>query len=136
MKVNFQTGFVPWPPKGVLAISPHCGEIAAIAIAAAQLPSEAPHSAARKGMTIDMEDIFLRADSFAKEPWYEEFQLYLRIGICKPLAEHKEAAIGALQQMGYQPVERQMYNATFLVEGKAHRSWRMGPPSEAQDGSK
>ena len=30
------------------------------------------------------EDVFLRADSFKDEPWYDDLVLYTRIGVCKP----------------------------------------------------
>lgn len=29
------------------------------------------------------EDPFFRADNFKNEPWYDDFQMYLHIGVCQ-----------------------------------------------------
>lgn len=62
-----------------------------------------------------MEDLFLRADGFAAEPWYNEFRIFLSIGICKPLPEHREAVKTALVQMGYSPTEKSHKDNIYLV---------------------
>lgn len=48
-----------------------------------------------------IEDIFLRVDSFKNEPWYDDFVLYTRIGVCKPKTENCKAVCRALRQLGY-----------------------------------
>lgn len=53
-------------------------------------------------MTVDP---FLRADKFAKEPWYGELQIFLRIGICRPLPEYRAAVKAALTDLGYETRE-------------------------------
>ena len=34
------------------------------------------------------EDPFFRADNFENEPWYDDFQMYLHIGVCQPKLSH------------------------------------------------
>ena len=31
------------------------------------------------------EDIFFRPDNFQEEPWYDDFQMFLAVGVCHPL---------------------------------------------------
>lgn len=47
------------------------------------------------------EDIFLRADSFKDEPWYDDLVLYTRIGVCKPKPVYAKDLNKALRQFGY-----------------------------------
>lgn len=47
------------------------------------------------------EDIFLRADSFKDEPWYDDLVLYTRIGVCKPKPVYAKDLCKALRQLGY-----------------------------------
>jgi len=49
-----------------------------------------------------VEDIFLRKEFFEDEPWYNEFCIFLSIGVCtaeKP--EYVEAIQDAISQMGF-----------------------------------
>ena len=62
-----------------------------------------------------MEDIFLREDSFSGEPWYNEFQMFLRIGVCCPAPEHIDAVMDALERMGYNTRKTQRGGVTFIV---------------------
>lgn len=61
-----------------------------------------------------MYDPFFRADNFRNEPWYEEFQIFLRIGVCTPCPEHLEAVKGALKTMGFTTVERNKNGIVYL----------------------
>lgn len=47
------------------------------------------------------EDIFLRADAFKDEPWYDAVSLFTRIGVCKSKSEHAPEVCKALKQLGY-----------------------------------
>lgn len=62
-----------------------------------------------------MEDIFLRADSFKQEPWYNEFRIFTAIGVCMPPPEHLEAVKAALVQMGYSPTEKMNGGKIYVV---------------------
>ena len=46
------------------------------------------------------EDPFFRADNFRDEPWYDDFQTFLAIGVCKPAPEHLLVVRKALKIMG------------------------------------
>ena len=41
-----------------------------------------------KPLTEITEDPFFRADNFENQPWYDDFQMYLHIGVCQPKPEH------------------------------------------------
>lgn len=47
------------------------------------------------------EDIFFRPDNFQEEPWYEEFQMFLAIGVCQPQEEYTLQVRKALKVMGF-----------------------------------
>lgn len=65
-----------------------------------------------------MYDPFLRADSFSEEPWYNEFLIFTRIGVCTPQPEHMEAVKAALRQMGYPGFKEFTRNGqTYLAGG-------------------
>lgn len=59
------------------------------------------------------EDIFFRPDNFRDEPWYEEFQIFLAIGVCQPPEEHALQIRKALKVMGF-------LTHTASREGKAY----------------
>ena len=44
------------------------------------------------------EDPFFRADNFENQPWYDDFQMYLHIGVCQPKPEH---ALQVQNETGY-----------------------------------
>lgn len=46
-------------------------------------------------------DIFIRKENFESENWYNEFCIFLNIGICKVLYEEVDDIKNALNQMGY-----------------------------------
>ena len=46
-------------------------------------------------------DIFFRPDNFRDEPWYDDFQVYMAIGVCQPAPEHILQVRKALKVMGY-----------------------------------
>ena len=49
-----------------------------------------------------MEDIFFRKDNYKNEPWYNEFCIFLNIGVCKPeKQEYIKPMQDALEIMGY-----------------------------------
>ena len=45
-------------------------------------------------------DIFFRPDNFCNEPWYDDFQMYMSIGVCQPPKEHALQIRKALKIMG------------------------------------
>lgn len=47
------------------------------------------------------EDPFFREDNFQEEPWYGEFLIYTRIGVCQPAPEHVQQVQKALKIMGF-----------------------------------
>lgn len=59
----------------------------------------------------------MRADSFSSEPWYNEFRVFLNIGVCQPLPEHRQAVRTALDRMGYSTIERTMEGKVYIVGG-------------------
>ena len=65
-----------------------------------------------------MTDIFLRADSFKGEPWYDELCIFRSIGACKPNAEHLQAVMDALQKMGYENLRTINRNGETYLAGK------------------
>lgn len=48
-----------------------------------------------------MEDIFLRKEYFEDKSWYNQFCLFLNIGVCKVKKEEVEEVMDVLEQMGY-----------------------------------
>lgn len=56
-----------------------------------------------KAAAVDLNhDIFLRADSFSDETWYNEFRMYLAIGVCQVAQEDAETVQIALYRMGHE----------------------------------
>ena len=47
------------------------------------------------------ENIFFRPDNFQEEPWYDDFQMFLAIGVCQPLEEHALQVRKGLKVMGF-----------------------------------
>jgi len=47
------------------------------------------------------EDIFFRKDNFKDEDWYDDFLMFLNIGVCQPKTEHILTVQKALKIMGY-----------------------------------
>ena len=64
------------------------------------------------------EDIFLRADAFEDAPWYEDFQLYTRIGTCCPKGEHAAELQKALKMMGYPTHTAERNGKTYILPGE------------------
>ena len=57
------------------------------------------------------EDPFFRADNFENQPWYDDFQMYLHIGVCQPKPEHALQVQKALKIMGYPTHDGKLYLA-------------------------
>lgn len=63
-----------------------------------------------------MEDIFLRKEYFENNPWYDEFCVFLNIGVCKPeKEEYIEPMQDALSKMGYKTTTK-VLNPTLSPE--------------------
>lgn len=78
------------------------------------MPSPFHIGAERK---IFMYDPFFRADNFKEEPWYSEFLIFTRIGVCTPQPEHLEAVKAALHQMGYEALMEFTRNGKVYLAG-------------------
>ena len=68
------------------------------------------------------EDIFFRYDNFQDEPWYEDFQMYLAIGVCVPQAEHALQVRKALKIMGYATHTTKRDGQTYVVPGEVRQT--------------
>ena len=60
------------------------------------------------------EDIFLRAEAFEDEPWYDELLIYTHIGVCKPQKEDAETVRKALKMLGYETEECDYNGEVYL----------------------
>ena len=65
------------------------------------------------------EDPFFRVDNFREEPWYDDFQIFLAIGVCKPAPEHVLAVRKALKIMGC-PTHVAGQRQDHILPGEAH----------------
>ncbi len=68
------------------------------------------------------EDIFFRYDNFRDEPWYEDFQMYLAIGVCTPSEEHALQVRKALKIMGYATHTTVRDGKTYVVPGEVRQA--------------
>ena len=68
------------------------------------------------------EDIFFRYDNFRDEPWYEDFQMYLAIGVCVPQEEHALQVRKALKVMGYATHTSQRNGQTYVLPGEVRQT--------------
>ena len=64
------------------------------------------------------EDIFFRPDNFRDEPWYEEFQIFLAIGVCQPPEEHALQIRKALKVMGFLTHTASREGKTYIFPGE------------------
>ena len=64
------------------------------------------------------EDIFFRPDNFRDEPWYEEFQIFLAIGVCQPPEEHVLQLRKALKMMGFLTHTASREGKTYIFPGE------------------
>ena len=64
------------------------------------------------------EDPFFRADNFKNEPWYDDFQMYLHIGVCQPKPEHALQVQKALKVMGYPTHTAEHDGKLYLAPGE------------------
>ena len=65
-----------------------------------------------------MYDPFFRADNFQNEPWYNDFRIFMNIGVCKPAQEHLESVKAALLQMGYTNVVEKTHAGEIYLVGQ------------------
>ncbi len=63
------------------------------------------------------EDIFFRTDNFRDEEWYEDIQLYTRIGMCQPKPKHMETVQKALKILGFCTHVANRNGKDYLVPG-------------------
>ena len=67
------------------------------------------------------EDIFFRADNFQNEKWYDDFQMFMTIGVCQPKEEHISMVQKALKIMGHSShVSKKGNGMNYIVHGEAH----------------
>ena len=67
-------------------------------------------------------DIFFRADNFRDEPWYDDFQIYMAIGVCQPPEEHTLQVRKALKVMGLPTHVANRDGKTFVLPGEARQT--------------
>ena len=65
-----------------------------------------------------------RADNFQNEPWYNDFEMYLRIGVCQPQPEHILEVRKALKIMGYPTHVTEHDGKLLLAPGEIRNSVR------------
>ena len=68
------------------------------------------------------EDIFFRPDNFQEEPWYDQFQLFLAIGVCQPPKEHPWQVRKALKVMGFDTHTEIRKGKTYIPSGELQQS--------------
>lgn len=68
------------------------------------------------------EDIFFRPDNFQEEPWYDQFQLFLAIGVCQPSKEHTWQVRKALKVMGFDTHTEIRKGKTYILSGELQQS--------------
>ena len=61
------------------------------------------------------EDFLVRKEVFADEPWYNDFIMYLSIGVCQPKEENITDVRKALKLFGHETSIRQNNGMTFVV---------------------
>ena len=61
------------------------------------------------------EDYLIRKEVFSNEPWYDEFILYLSIGVCQPKEEHITDVRKVLKLFGHETSIRQSNGMEFVV---------------------
>lgn len=72
------------------------------------------------------EDIFFRPDNFREEPWYDDFQMFLAIGVCQPSEGYALQVRKALKVMGFDTCTAIWDGKTFIVPDEPQQS-----PAEA-----
>lgn len=60
-------------------------------------------------------DLFLRPEAFGDAPWYGQFLIYTRIGVCQPAEEHVTEVRKALKMMGYDTRTASRDGKTYVV---------------------
>lgn len=65
------------------------------------------------------EDIFFRPDNFQDEPWYGEFQMFMRLGVCQPPEEYAMQIRKALKVMGFTTHTVRRDGKTYILPGEA-----------------
>lgn len=65
------------------------------------------------------EDMFFRTDNFENEEWYQDIQLYTRIGMCQPKPEHMETVQKALKILGFYTHVAKRDGRNYLLPGES-----------------
>ena len=73
------------------------------------------------------QDIFFRADNFQGEPWYDQFQIFLAIGVCQVPQEQALPVRKALKVMGYSTHAAIREGKTYILPGEPEQ-----PPAETE----
>lgn len=67
-------------------------------------------------------DIFFRPDNFRDEPWYDDFQMYMAIGVCQPQEEHALQVRKALKVMGLLTHTANRDGKTYVLPGEVRQA--------------
>lgn len=68
------------------------------------------------------EDIFFRPDNFQEEPWYDDFQMYMTIGVCQPPEEYALQVRKALKVMGLATHTAVRNGKTYVLPGEVQQA--------------
>ena len=79
------------------------------------------------------EDIFFRADNFRDEPWYDDFQMYMAIGVCQPQEEHALQIRKALRVMGLPTHIANRDGKIFILPGEVRQAAQEPKPKKHDD---
>ncbi len=64
------------------------------------------------------EEVFFRADNSQNEPWYEEFRIYRKLGVCQPWPEPGLEVQKALNVRDYPTHPAERNGKTYLLTGE------------------
>lgn len=70
------------------------------------------------------EDIFFRASNFQDEPWYDDFQQYMALGICQPPEKYALQIRKALKIMGLPTHTANRSGKTYILPGEKRQPER------------
>ena len=70
------------------------------------------------------EDIFFRADNFQDEPWYDDFQLYMVLGVCQTSEENALQIRKALKIMGFSTHTTSRNGKIYILPGDERQTER------------
>ena len=78
------------------------------------------------------EDISFCPDIFQTEPWYNDFQMYIMRGVCRPLEDHILQVRKALKVMGMPTHIVGQGSETYLLPGEVRQTTREAKPCNSE----